>query len=54
MARLHGRAPRGQRCRTAIPHGHWKTTTFTAGLRLSSLAAPMIIDGATDGDVFRA
>ena len=31
-----------------------KTTTFTAGLRLSGLAAPMIIDGATDGDVFRA
>jgi hypothetical protein len=28
-----------------------KTTTFTAGLRLCGLAAPMIIDGATDGDV---
>src|SRR4051795_909637 len=33
MARLRGRAPRGQRCKAAIPHGHWKTTTFTAGLR---------------------
>jgi transposase len=54
MARLYGRAPHGQRCRAAIPHGHWKTTTFTAGLRVSGLAAPMIIDGATDGDVFRA
>jgi transposase len=54
MARLYGRAPRGQRCHAAVPHGHWKTTTFTAGLRLSGLAAPMIIDGATDGDVFRA
>jgi transposase len=54
MARLYGRAPRGQRCRAAVPHGHWKTTTLTAGLRLSGLAAPMIIDGATDGDVFRA
>jgi hypothetical protein len=54
MARLYGRAPRGQRCRAAVPHGHWKTTTFTAGLRLSGLAAPMIIDGPTDGDVFRA
>jgi hypothetical protein len=31
-----------------------KTTTFTAGLRLCGLAAPMIIDGATDGDVLRA
>jgi hypothetical protein len=33
MARLYGRAPRGKRCRAAIPHGHWKTTTLTAGLR---------------------
>ena len=29
MARLYGRAPRGERCRAAVPHGHWKTTTFT-------------------------
>ena len=40
MARLRGWAPRGERCRAAIPHGHWKTTTFTAGLRLGGLAAP--------------
>lgn len=53
MARLRGRAPRGQRCRAAIPHSHWKTTTFTAGLRLAGLAAPMVIDGPMDGDVFR-
>src|SRR5512147_1774502 len=33
---------------------HWTTTTLTAGLRLAGLAAPMIIDGATDGDAFRA
>lgn len=53
MARLRGRAPRGQRCRAAIPHSHWKTTTFTAGLRLVGLAAPMVIDGPMDGDAFR-
>jgi hypothetical protein len=34
MARLRGRAPRGARCRAAIPHGHWKTTTLVAALRL--------------------
>ena len=34
MARLCGRAKKGERCRASIPHGHWKTTTFTAGLRL--------------------
>ena len=54
MARLFGRAPRGERCRTALPYGHWKTTTFTAGLRLGGLAAPMILDGPMDGDAFRA
>src|SRR3954451_9665706 len=31
MARLRGRAPRGQRCRAPIPHGHWKTITFAVG-----------------------
>ena len=35
------------------PH-HWKTTTFTAGLRVNGLSAPMVIDGPMDGDVFRA
>ena len=39
MARLRGRAPRGKRCTAAIPHGHWMTTTFTAGLRLGKLSA---------------
>jgi len=54
MARLRGRARRGERCRAAIPHGHWKTTTFTAGLRLGGLAAAMLLDGPMDGDAFRA
>ncbi len=54
MARLRGRAKRGERCRAAVPHGHWKTTTFTAGLRLASLSAPMLLDGPMDGDAFRA
>jgi hypothetical protein len=40
MARLRGRAPMGERCIAAIPHGHWMTTTFTAGLRLGKLSAP--------------
>ncbi len=54
MARLRGRAKKGERCRAAIPHGHWKTTTFTAGLRLSGLAAPMLLDGPMNGDAFLA
>lgn len=54
MARLYGRARRGERCIAAVPHGHWKTTTFVAGLRLSGVTAPMTIDGAMDGPAFLA
>jgi DDE superfamily endonuclease len=54
MARLRGRSPRGERCRAAVPHGHWKTTTLVAGLRLDGLSAPMLIDGAMDGAAFAA
>lgn len=54
MARLRGRSPRGERCRASIPHGHWKTTTFTAGLRRSGLMAPMVLDGPMDGTAFLA
>ena len=54
MARLRGWAKRGERCRAAIPHGHWKTTTFTCGLRRDGLAAPMLLDGPMDGAAFKA
>jgi transposase len=54
MARLRGRAPRGTRCRAAIPHGHWKTTTLVAALRLEGMTAPMVINGAMTGEAFRA
>ncbi|WP_353646998.1 IS630 family transposase [Mesorhizobium sp. WSM2240] len=54
MARLRGRAPCGERCRAAVPHGHWKTTTFTAGLRLDGMAAPMLLDGPMNGPAFLA
>lgn len=54
MARLYGRAPRGRRCRAAIPHGHWLTTTFTAALRRTALTAPMTLDGPMNAVAFRA
>jgi transposase len=53
MARLRGRAPRGERLRASLPHGHWRTTTFVAGLRLDGIAAPMVIDGPINGEIFR-
>jgi transposase len=54
MARLYGRSPRGDRCVGAVPHGHWKTTTFVGGLRLSGMTAPMVLDGAMNGPAFLA
>ncbi len=54
MARLYGRAPRGERCRAPVPHGHWKTTTFVGGLTLKGVIAPMTIDGAMTGAAFLA
>lgn len=54
MARLRGRAPRGQRCRAPIPHGHWKTITFVAALTLCGLTAPMVLDGPMTGPAFFA
>jgi len=54
MARLRGRAPRGERCRAGVPHGHWKTTTFTGALRLCGMIAPLVYDGAMNGTVFLA
>ena len=54
MARMYGRAPRGERCRAPVPHGHCKTTTLVAGLTLDGVVAPMTIDGAMTGAAFLA
>jgi transposase len=54
IVRLRGWAPRGSRCRASVPRGHWKTTTFVAGLTLSGIRAPMLLDGPMDGEAFRA
>jgi transposase len=54
MARSWGRSRRGTRCLGAIPHGHWKTTTFVGGLRLGGMTAPMVLDGPMDGPAFLA
>jgi len=54
MARRYGRALKGKRLRAGIPHSHWKTTTFVAGLRLSGMVAPMVLDGPINGAAFQA
>ena len=54
MACTYGRAPRGQRQRAQVPHGHWKTTTPVAGLRNTGMVAPMVLDSRTNGAAFQA
>ena len=54
MARRHGRCRRGERLRASVPHGHWKTTTFVAGLRNTGMVAPMVLDGPINRDAFTA
>jgi transposase len=52
MVRTRGRAPKGQRLIGREPWGHWKTTTFTAGLRCNGLVAPFVLDGPMNGEAF--
>lgn len=52
MTRTRGRAPKGERGVAAVPHGHWKTITFIAGLRVNEIIAPMVLDGPMDGEAF--
>lgn len=44
---------KGERLLDDVPYGHWKTTTFLAALRTSGLTAPLVIDGAINGELFR-
>ena len=52
MARRYGRCPRGERLRAGIPHGHWKTTTFVAGLTTRGIIAPWVLDGPINREAF--
>ena len=54
MVRVYGRSKRGTRLIDTTPHGHWKTSTFIAGLREGGLVAPAVFDGAINGDLFLA
>src|SRR3954451_12245959 len=54
MTRRYGRSKCAQRLVAAVPHGHWKTTTFVGALRCNGLTAPLVIDGAINGELFLA
>jgi transposase len=52
MARQYGRCRRGERLKVSIPHGHWKTTTFVAGITTGGIIAPWVLDGPINRDAF--
>ena len=54
MTRRYGRSRCGTRLVAAVPHGHWRTTTFIAGLRQTGIVAPLVLDGPMTGTAFRA
>ena len=54
MTRTHGWSPRGVPLLAKVPHGHWKTLTFLAGLRHDRIVAPCVIDGPINGLSFTA
>ncbi|SIQ16600.1 Transposase [Rhizobium sp. RU35A] len=54
MTRTRGWCQRGEPLIAKVPHGHWKTLTFLAGLRSDSIVAPFVLDGPINGIAFTA
>lgn len=54
MTRLYGRAPRGQRVVGSVPKNYGANVTMLAALSATGVEAVMTVEGATDGEVFRA
>ena len=54
MVRHRGRCRRGERLIDRVPHGHWKTVTFVAGLRRRAMVAPLVLDGPINATTFVA
>lgn len=54
ITRIYGRAPQGERLIQKVPHGNWKTITFVAALRHDRVAAPFVLEGPMNGEMFKA
>ena len=52
LARKSGRCRRGQRLRAAVPHGHYKTVTLVAGVRLRGIVAQKVFDRPINAALF--
>lgn len=54
MTRRYGRSQLGVRLLEKTPCGRWETTTFLGALRATGFVAPLTVEGAINGDLFRA
>lgn len=54
MTRTHGRCLAGERLIEKVPHGRWSTTTFLGAMRSTGFIAPLCVEGAINGAVFKA
>jgi transposase len=54
MTRLYGWGQVGERVVDPVPHGHWKTCTMLAAVRLSGPLAAVTVDAAVNADAFVA
>ena len=52
MTRARGRAPRGERVQGAVPRNHGPNVSCLAALTPTGICAPLVIEGAIDGQVF--
>ena len=53
MAPLRGWAPKGKRLIGRAPHGHRRTMTFIAALRVDRIDAPCVLDGPVNAKAFQ-
>lgn len=54
LTRLFGRAPVGERAVGSTPQNYGQNVTLLGALGVKGMQALMTVEGATDGDVFRA
>ena len=54
MTRRYACLAVGSRALGHVPNGHWKTTTFLAGLTGEGLIAPFVLDGPINAECFLA
>jgi len=54
MTRLRGWCQKGLPLISSLAHGHWKTLTLIAALRVDGLTAPFVLDGPVNRMAFTA